>query len=78
MYHTESAPTNAFRVSFNTAEADLRFGSHGNGNGSGGGEEVFSIPEGLEEFLASHFEEFDAGEAGMGALPAFSSLIGPW
>ena len=41
-----SDPT-MLRVSFNAAEADLSFGSHLPN-------EVFSIPEGFEEFLDSH------------------------
>ncbi|KDQ14517.1 hypothetical protein BOTBODRAFT_32649 [Botryobasidium botryosum FD-172 SS1] len=75
---------NAFRVSFNSAEADLSFPDCET--------ELFSIPDGLEEFLFSHAGSVDevgfggAGQdmkaMGMGVhdlvAPAFSTLIGPW
>jgi len=75
-------PAHAFRVSFNSAEADLSF--------SDCETELFSIPDGLEEFLFSHAGSVDevgfGGGAGQGmgmgvhdlVAPAFSTLIGPW
>lgn len=41
-----SGGQDAFRILFNSAEADLSFGNLSS--------ELFSIPEGFEEFLASH------------------------
>lgn len=78
-------PAHLFRVSFNQAEADLCFPNHCE-------TELFSIPDGLEEFLSSHAgtvdEDVGFGTAqdmkamGMGVhdlvAPAFSTLIGPW
>jgi hypothetical protein len=72
-------PANSLRVSFNTAEADLSFANFA--------PELFSIPEGFEDFLIRAAGSMDGrglnGNIAMqnGAesiAPAFSTLIGPW
>lgn len=55
---TSGSRTEALRISFNKAEADLSFPDLSN--------ELFSIPEGFEEFLASHTDTFASGGNAVG------------
>lgn len=48
-----SGGQDAFRILFNSAEADLSFGNLSS--------ELFNIPEGFEEFLASHTMPYASG-----------------